>query len=158
KVHKFFKLQRLPSKERDEKMALPRFVVLKATFNDKYLCYTSEDGPEHGLLRFSGNEASSPYAKFEVEMAKTSSNGKQLVHIRCCFNNKYFVFRTPDDWWIAAGADEPEEDQSKWSCTLFEVLYVDGAIHPTIENAGQTIRLCHVQRGHYACLWKVPRP
>ncbi|CAL5352415.1 unnamed protein product [Camellia sinensis] len=151
KVHKFFKLQRLPFKERDEKMALPRFVVLKATFNDKYLCYTNEDGPEHGLLRFSGNEASSPYAKFD-------SNGKQLVHIRCCFNNKYFVFRTPDDWWIAAGADEPEDDQSKWSCTLFEVLYVDGAIHPSIENVGQTIQLRHVQSGHYACLWKVPRP
>ncbi|GFY94418.1 hypothetical protein Acr_09g0008640 [Actinidia rufa] len=31
----------------------------------------------------------SPYVKYEVEMAK---NGKGLVHIRCCYNNKYWVY------------------------------------------------------------------
>ncbi|KAL7195973.1 hypothetical protein ACSBR1_036076 [Camellia fascicularis] len=135
-------------------MALPRFVVLKSINNDKYLRYIHEDGPVHGFLQFSEKEVSSPYAKFEVEMAKTS-NAKGLVHIRCCFNNKYLVRWTPNHWWIVAGADEPEEDQSKWSCTLFETLYVDGAIHPTIENVGQTIRFRHVQLDHYACLWRV---
>ncbi|CAL5398569.1 unnamed protein product [Camellia sinensis] len=138
-------------------MTLPRFVVLKSIYNDKYLRYIHEDGPIHGFLQFSEKEVSSPYAKFEVEMAKTS-NAKGLVHIRCCFNNKYLVRWTPNHWWIVAGADEPEEDQSKWPCTLFETLYVDGAIHPTIENVGQTIRFRHVQLGHYACLWRAAPP
>uniref|UniRef100_A0A5B6Z2I7 Agglutinin domain-containing protein n=1 Tax=Davidia involucrata TaxID=16924 RepID=A0A5B6Z2I7_DAVIN len=122
-------------------MALPRFVVLKSKYNDKYLSYIKEDVQVHGFLRFSGEEVVSPYAKYEVEPAK-SGNG--LVHIRCCYNNKYWVRWSQNHWWIVAGADEPEEDQSKWSCTLFKPVYVDAT----------TVRFRHVQLGHYACLWR----
>ena len=88
-----------------------------------------------------------PYSKYQVERAK---NGKGLVHIRCCYNNKYWVRWSKNHWWIVAGADEPDEDQSSWSCTLFEPVYVDGD--------AQTLRLCHVQLEHYACLWRLPPP
>ncbi|KAF5956866.1 hypothetical protein HYC85_004091, partial [Camellia sinensis] len=142
---------------KERKNDIAKDCCLKSIYNDKYLRYIHEDGPVHGFLQFSEKEVSSPYAKFKVEMAKTS-NAKGLVHIRCCFNNKYLVRWTPNHWWIVVGADEPEEDQSKWSCTLFETLYVDGAIHLTIENVGQTIRFCHVQLGHYACLWRAEPP
>jgi len=124
-------------------MALPRFVVLKSKYNNKYLRYINEDVEVHGFLQFSGEEVVSPYTKLEVEMAKS---GGGLVHIRCCYNNKYFV-RWQMDHWIAAGADEPEEDQSKWSCTLFEPIFVDG-----------DVRFRHVQLGCYACLWRVSPP
>ncbi|KAL7170608.1 hypothetical protein ACSBR2_035480 [Camellia fascicularis] len=144
--------------EREEKMELPRFVALKSIHNNKYLRYIHEAGQVHGFLRFSEKVVSSPYAKLEVEMAKTSNNGKRLVHIKCCFNNKYLVRWTPNHWWIVAEADEPEEDQSKWSCTLFEVLFLDGAIHPSIENVNKKIRFRHVQLGHYACLWRAAAP
>ncbi|KAI8023915.1 hypothetical protein LOK49_LG03G00187 [Camellia lanceoleosa] len=144
--------------EREEKMELPRFVALKSIHNNKYMRYVEEAGGAHGCFRFSEKVVSSPYAKLEVEMAKTSNNGKQLVHIKCCFNNKYLVRWTPNHWWIVAQADEPEEDQSKWSCTLFEVLFLDGPIHPSIENDNKKIRLRHVQLGHYACLWRVTAP
>ncbi|KAI8023914.1 hypothetical protein LOK49_LG03G00180 [Camellia lanceoleosa] len=139
-------------------MELPRFVALKSINNNKYLRYVHEAGWIQGFLRFSARVVSSPYAKLEVEMAKTSNNGKRLVHIKCCFNNKYLVREAENKWWIVAGADEPEEDQSKWSCTLFEVLFVDGAIHPSIENVNKKIRFRHVQLGHYACLWRVTGP
>ncbi|CAK9328581.1 unnamed protein product [Citrullus colocynthis] len=49
-----------------------------------------------------------------------------------------------------AKIDEPEEDQSKWTCTLFEPVRVN--------DDGLTIRLRHVQLGHFACLWRVPLP
>ncbi|GFY94440.1 hypothetical protein Acr_09g0008860 [Actinidia rufa] len=128
-------------------MALPRFVVLKSNYNGKYLRYIHEDGQVHGLLQFSGEKIVSPYVKYEVEMAK---NGKGLVHIRCCYNNKYWVRWSPSHWWIAAGADEPEEDQSKWSCTLFKPVYVD--------DAKKIVRFHHVQLGHNACLWRAAPP
>ncbi|KAI9114210.1 hypothetical protein K1719_014860 [Acacia pycnantha] len=128
-------------------MSLPRFVVLKSNYNNKYLRYIHEDVQVYRFLQFSGEEVVSPYAKFEVEMAK-SGNG--LVHIRCCYNNKYWVRWTENHWWIVAGADEPEEDQSKWSCTLFKPIYVDA-------NA-KKVRFLHVQLKHYACLWRTAAP
>ncbi|KAL6338355.1 hypothetical protein AAG906_018726 [Vitis piasezkii] len=73
-----------------------------------------------------------PYSKYHVEMAK---NGKGLVHIRCCYNNKYWVRWSENHWWIVAGADETDEDQSLWTCTLFEPVYVDGD--------AQTLRFRH---------------
>ncbi|KAA8544856.1 hypothetical protein F0562_019640 [Nyssa sinensis] len=123
-------------------MALARFVVLKSKYNDKYLRYIKEDSEVHGFVQFSGEEVVSPYAKYEVVMAKS---GKGLVNIRCCYNNKYWVRWSDHHHWIVAGADEPEEDKSKWSCTLFEPVYVDA----------KNVRFRHVQLGHYACLWRM---
>ncbi|KAI9107258.1 hypothetical protein K1719_021646 [Acacia pycnantha] len=128
-------------------MSLPSFVVLKSNYNNKYLRYIQEDVQVHGFLQFSGEEVVSPYAKFEVEKAKS---GHGLVHIRCCYNNKYWVRWTQNHWWIVAGANEPEEDQSKWSCTLFKPIYIDADAN--------TIRFLHVQLGHYACLWRTGAP
>ncbi|CAL5398561.1 unnamed protein product [Camellia sinensis] len=52
--------------------------------------------------------------------------------------------------WIVSCADEPEEDQKQWSCTLFEPLY---------ENVvAQTIRFRHVKVGSYVCLWRIASP
>lgn len=117
-------------------MALPRFIGLQSKSNSKYLHYVKEDVQARGFLRSSGEEVVSPYAKYEVQIA---NNWAGLVHIRCVYNNKYFVSRSQDDWWIVAGAREPDEDKSKWSCTLFEPVFVDG----------KTIRFRHVQLGHY---------
>ncbi|KAL7261228.1 hypothetical protein ACSBR1_006800 [Camellia fascicularis] len=128
-------------------MTLPRFAVLKSNFNDKCLHYIHEDGEVHGFLQFSGEQVSSQYSKYELEMANISSNGNVLVHIKCCYNNKYFVRWSPNHWWILATADEPEEDQSKWSCTLFEPRRVSDcdAAQTTIGSVTQTIRLRHMR-------------
>ncbi|KAK9090505.1 hypothetical protein Sjap_023682 [Stephania japonica] len=47
----------------------------------------------------------SPNAKFEVKRAKCN---EKLVHIRCCYNNKYWVRKSQG--WIVAEAEAPEED------------------------------------------------
>ncbi|XP_028098184.1 uncharacterized protein LOC114297901 [Camellia sinensis] len=134
-------------------MALPRFLVLKSNYNNKYLRYINEDVQVHGFVQFSGEEVVSPYVKFQVELAKSGSGN--LVHIRCCYNNKYLVRWSANHWWIVAGADEPNEDQSTWSCTLFEPTYVQGTAS---DGDAQTLRFRHVQLGHYACLWRSTSP
>ena len=60
-------------------MALPKYVVLKSKYNNKYLRYIHEDVEVHRFLQFSGEEVVSPYSKYQVERAKI---GKGLVNIR----------------------------------------------------------------------------
>ncbi|CAL1383679.1 unnamed protein product [Linum trigynum] len=127
---------------------LPRYVVLKCKYNNKYMRYTHEDVQQHGLLQFTGEQAVSPYAKFQVEPSKTVSG---LVHLRCTYNNKYWVRWSETQYWISGGADNPEEDQSKWSCTLFKPVFVEKDDH-------KTVRFLHVQLNHYACLFRSDPP
>ncbi|KAI9073323.1 hypothetical protein K1719_044713 [Acacia pycnantha] len=104
-------------------MSLPRFVVLKSNYNNKYLPYIQEDVQVHGFLQFSGVEVVSLYAKFEVEMAKS---GHGLVHIRCCYNNKYWLghyaclwrIGAPFDSCLFAGSKNPDKD----SCDDFTII------------------------------------
>ncbi|XVF37565.1 hypothetical protein REPUB_Repub20aG0020100 [Reevesia pubescens] len=139
-------------------LALPRFLVLKSNDKDgsgnlinNYLGYVHEGGKSDGYIRFSETKAESPYAKFEVE----PSSKEDLVHIRSCQNNKYWV-RTKnlsitekevEQYWITATAEKPEEDQSKESCTLFKAISVD--------LVTKTARIMHVQSGCYLCIWRL---
>ncbi|KAK5841257.1 uncharacterized protein LOC108475101 [Gossypium arboreum] len=125
-------------------MTLPRFIVLKAPDAENYLRYKPRNGTYKGYAEFTATTVVSANAKFEVEFAK---NG--LVHIRSCTKNKYLK-RThtggPNEgYWITITADQPEEDQSKESCTLFEPILED-SLHGNY-------RFVHVQSGHYLCLW-----
>ncbi|XP_058213537.1 uncharacterized protein LOC131325347 [Rhododendron vialii] len=136
-------------------LALPRFAVFQSTsvpLQKKYLRYIHEGGGVHGLLQFSGEEIVSPYSKFEIERAKTTAaagNDNGFVHIRCCYNNKYWVAGA--DSLIVAGADEPNEDQSQRSCTLFEPIPVYGEGRSTGRTTKTTVHVLfrHVQGGDY---------
>ncbi|PQP96968.1 uncharacterized protein Pyn_18694 [Prunus yedoensis var. nudiflora] len=133
---------------------LPRFVVVTSNTNGKYLRYIDEDIKNDvpaGYLKFSGQEAGSQYAKFEVEMAKSSGN-EGLVHIKCCYNNKYWVRRPSSCYLITAVADEPVEDKSKYSCTLFEPVYINDDFLVGDDKSTNHIlmlRFRHTGRGEY---------
>ncbi|XP_021894263.1 uncharacterized protein LOC110811942 [Carica papaya] len=127
-------------------MALPKFIVLKSKFNNQYLRYVQEDSQVHSFLQFSGENVVSAFTKLEVVPAQTEG----LVHLKCSYNNRYLVRWSPNHWWLVGAANEPEEDQSKWSCTLFKPS--------TVDNNQQTFRFLHVQLGHYACLWRLAPP
>ncbi|KAF7142291.1 hypothetical protein RHSIM_Rhsim05G0009900 [Rhododendron simsii] len=128
-------------------LPLPRFVAIQSKFQT-YLHYMHKGVGLHGFLEFTGEEIASPYAKFEIEGAKcTAGNDNGFVHIRCCYNNKYWVAKSSSDSFIVARADEPNEDQSQWSCTLFEPIRVDCK-----EGSGSTnttVQFRHVQLGQY---------
>ncbi|KAF7144055.1 hypothetical protein RHSIM_Rhsim05G0010100 [Rhododendron simsii] len=132
-------------------LALPRFAVFQSTVRQKnYLRYMHEDGEQHGFLQFSGEEIVSPYSKFEIVRANTAGN-TGFVHIRCCYNKKYWVANSiSSDSFIIAGADEPNEDQSQRSCTLFEPILVDGEGGSSSTTTTTVhVRFRHVKLGHY---------
>ncbi|XP_022157622.1 uncharacterized protein LOC111024282 [Momordica charantia] len=107
----------------DGQKIIPRYFGLKSKHNTNYLRYINEDDDRvGGFLHFSGQRMISPYTKFEVEH---SNLGKGYVHVRCCFNNKYWVRESSKSNYIVAAANEAHDDLSKWSCTLLEPIYDD---------------------------------
>ncbi|BFG33226.1 hypothetical protein CerSpe_195000 [Prunus speciosa] len=122
-------------------LQLPQpFLALKSETNNRYLRYIHQDiEGVHGILQFSGEEVLSPYAKFQVEVEVG-----HRVHIRSCYNNKYWRRADQNSRWIVAGADEQEADPTRWSCTLFE-------FEPIIINDTNfsQIRLVHVHSRDY---------
>uniref|UniRef100_A0A0A8YZ25 Agglutinin domain-containing protein n=1 Tax=Arundo donax TaxID=35708 RepID=A0A0A8YZ25_ARUDO len=123
--------------------SLPSCAAFQSKSNGKYLRYYvgDDEGAKNQLLDLSGDDVLNPYTRFHVE---ASSKHDGLVHIRCCYNNKYWVAQQgcPDEWWIAGGADEPEEDLSQQSCTLFQ-------LKPVAEDPN-TIRFHHAGLGKYS--------
>ncbi|PRQ53182.1 putative clostridium epsilon toxin ETX/ mosquitocidal toxin MTX2, Agglutinin [Rosa chinensis] len=129
---------------------LPPTIALSSawffSFNDSYLIYRNDsDSETRGFLRVNGSNVFSSLAKFEVVTANT---GTGLVHIRCSHNKKFLRRRTEGNVNLSPEADEPEEDQSKWSCTLFE---------PQVAEDGNPdkARLFHVQSKQYATAWDI---
>ncbi|CAN0913838.1 hypothetical protein LINGRAHAP2_LOCUS28182 [Linum grandiflorum] len=92
--------------------------------------YTTPDAtndPKHGSIFFGrwpegriDEGIWSPYAKFEAVQAASRGG---MVHLKSSYNQKYLrrASEDPNNPDIAAVADEPEEDISKWSCTLFRI-------------------------------------
>ncbi|KAK9927767.1 hypothetical protein M0R45_024934 [Rubus argutus] len=118
---------------------LPPVIAIKSR-GGSYLNYFDEiDSQTHGFVRFTGENVFSPLAKFQV---LTANIGIGLVHIRCSHNKKFLRVVSENSGRLTPLADEPEEDQSKWSCTLFEPRPVDG-------NPDQ-VRLFHVRRQKYS--------
>ncbi|XP_062016825.1 uncharacterized protein LOC133733209 [Rosa rugosa] len=129
---------------------LPPTIALSSVFffrfDDPYLNYRNDsDSETRGFLRVNGSNVFSPLAKFEVVTANT---GMGLVHIRCSQSRKFLRRRFESDVHLTPEADESEEDQSKWSCTLFE---------PQVAEDGNPdrARLFHVQSKQYATAWDI---
>ncbi|KAL6906241.1 hypothetical protein ACP4OV_003842 [Aristida adscensionis] len=86
----------------------------------KYLRYVRRQGELEKVLHLSGEDAISPSTRFYVEPSEVHEG---LVHIRCCYNNTYWVPRRVKDdiSYIFCDASTAEEDLSNPSCTLFKV-------------------------------------
>ncbi|RXH77201.1 hypothetical protein DVH24_023475 [Malus domestica] len=126
---------------------LPRSFALKSNNNKKYLRYIHQRIENlDGLVQLSEEDVKSEYARFQMEPADSGYGG--LVHIKCCFNNKYLRRASDHQYWIVAGANEPEEDKKHWSCTLFEPVVVHS------DNKA-VFRLLHVQLGHFVTSFTV---
>ncbi|XP_076889279.1 uncharacterized protein LOC143539997 [Bidens hawaiensis] len=101
--------------------SLPSFFVMQATSQGVFLS-VQEAPPSNrppGFLRFDVPEILSPRVKFAFERSVVDQT---LVHIRCCFTNKYWVVHDiQGQLWIGASADKPQEDRTDPVCTLFRV-------------------------------------
>ncbi|CAN0846725.1 hypothetical protein LINGRAHAP2_LOCUS4586 [Linum grandiflorum] len=125
---------------------LPKYLALKSKSNGNYLKIIGGEGSPHerGLLQFSEDTVMSPFAKFEREEFDPRETREEIVHMRCCYNNKYWVVKGPDNK-VFGGADVPEGDRSKPTCTLFKPEFLDG------DDQHKTVRLLHVQLNRYVC-------
>ncbi|KAM5581047.1 hypothetical protein ABKV19_010320 [Rosa sericea] len=124
---------------------LPPTIALKSSWFSFYMNYSNDsDSETRGFLKFNGANVFSSLAKFEVVTANTGTG----IHIRCSHNRKFLRKRSEGDVNLSPEGDEPEEDQSKWSCTLFE---------PQVAEDGNPdkARLFHVQSKQYATAWDV---
>ncbi|CAN6209902.1 unnamed protein product [Urochloa humidicola] len=121
--------------------SLPTCAAFQLKSSGKYLRCTVDAAGEQLLLEPISNDVATPHTRFLVE---PSSKHDGLVHIRCGYNNKYWVAQQqgtqPGEWWIAAGADQPEEDLSQPSCTLFQ-------LKPVTDEDPKTIRFYHARLG-----------
>ncbi|CAN1818621.1 hypothetical protein LINPERHAP1_LOCUS28443 [Linum perenne] len=93
------------------------------------------------MLSAKSDQAWNPFSKFEMVKSKAHPT---MVHIRCCYSNRYLRRQSDTEWWIVAAANEPEEDQTLWSTTLFQPEFLSDA--PLVG----LVRLLHVQLGRYA--------
>ncbi|CAK9314039.1 unnamed protein product [Citrullus colocynthis] len=124
-------------------------VCFLSLYNGKYLRYPDEDIEGHGFPVFDHGDFErfsllSPYTKFKIVASSTTATSS-YVHIQSAYNNKYWVRSTNDNSWIWAGADEINEDQTAWNCTLFEILNTN--------EKPNYVRIRHLQLGCYLSLW-----
>ncbi|KAL9224594.1 hypothetical protein vseg_000613 [Gypsophila vaccaria] len=123
-------------------MAFHEFVVFTMGGGDDDSAHSTLTMTESGsLLRFEDESVFSPYAKFRVE--RTDDNNG-FVHIRSCYNNKYWTRSASAEYQdpISATAEERVEDESVENSTLFR-----------LEVVGDTrVRLFHVRSGQIRML------
>ncbi|XP_057772507.1 uncharacterized protein LOC130992053 [Salvia miltiorrhiza] len=117
---------------------VPKSMAVKSNYYNTrgYFHFKEEDGSV-GL----GEESVfSTLAKVEVEPAKSNAN---YVHLRFSHFNRYWQRKSDGSWFIAAESNQPEEDTTNPSCTLFEPIKV-----PDDDPAGAGFfYLIHVQSG-----------
>ncbi|XP_021749067.1 uncharacterized protein LOC110714825 [Chenopodium quinoa] len=110
---------------------LPTYVALKATYGGAPFKYLGVE--DDGKLAYTTNKVVSDRAKFAVESA-----GDGIVHIRSCYNNKYWVRSSESENWIVATSRDAVEDKRAWNCTLFRA---------DVSYDGKTVKFVHIQLG-----------
>ncbi|XP_026390896.1 uncharacterized protein LOC113286519 [Papaver somniferum] len=123
---------------------LPRYVILQSDYNGRYLRTVEGNSQVPLALKFGGEYSFDRDTRFELEKGK-DDDSVGMFNIRCMYNNKYLSTVDASNNWITATASEPEEDQTKWSCTLFQ---------PVFDTAGENtmVRFRHIGTGNFACL------
>jgi hypothetical protein len=111
--------------------ASSKFFAFRAEVNGKYLqsVYSKKADMSH-IEASAGTGVANGRTRFLVEESK---KGEGLMHVQCCYNNKYWapvqVHDSGSSCWIIGTADEPEEDLSSPSCTLFQALPVKDKVN-----------------------------
>jgi hypothetical protein len=102
-------------------LASSKFSAFRTEVNGKYLQSVYRKNAAGNHIEASGGVESNARTRFMVERSEEEG----LMHVQCCYNNKYWVPVQDSGRWIIGTADEPKDDMSKpTSCTLFQALPV----------------------------------
>lgn len=105
------------------------FALRADELNGQCLQLSKSDCGRSRITTFTASAGANPSgnarARFSLE---PSQEHKDMVHVRCCFSNKYWAVReeaTPSNGYLyyIGDADEPDEDLSSMRCTLFGFMY-----------------------------------
>ncbi|KAI3864804.1 hypothetical protein MKX03_035016, partial [Papaver bracteatum] len=118
---------------------LPPTVIIQSNQNHRYLRFDGEYPRLDFALRFDGDYSFGLETRYAL-VPSTNSTG--LFHIRSLYNNRFWVHIGGTNRWITARSTEPEEDQSRANCTLFQPIF-------PVSNSNRVLRLRHVNTGFY---------
>jgi hypothetical protein len=129
-------------------LASSKFFAFRTEVNGKYLQSVYREDGGSRIEASAGTIIADQRAWFFVEPSRKGG----FLHVRSCYNNKYWVPVQDSGRWIIGTADEPKEDMSKpTSCTLFQALPVkdkDNSIRlvmfPYLVTSFSRIILVHV--------------
>ena len=104
-------------------VTLPKVIVLKSKYdNSRNLTAYFNGAHKAGSIAVGDEDVFSTLAKIEVE--RSTGSNSTYVHLRFSYFNLYWG-RNPATGEIVGEIDQPEEDITKPTCTLFEPLPVD---------------------------------
>ncbi|KAJ0536612.1 putative Agglutinin domain-containing protein [Helianthus annuus] len=124
--------------------SIPSFFVIQSSASSLYLSPNTTEKRPSGVLEFSEARIFSPRVKFAAEQSRTGD--ASVVHIRSCFNNKYWVPHEVSKgvFEVGASANKPQEDTTDPACTLFRV-----SIHSDPDGT-LGFRFFHIRTSLYA--------
>ncbi|KAG8090532.1 hypothetical protein GUJ93_ZPchr0011g28543 [Zizania palustris] len=130
----------------------PKCIAFRCEKTGSYLRYAHES--DKPFMELNGEDCINPYTRFYIEASKEHHG---LVHIRCCYNNTYWVAKEQQQedgsGWIITTVDELEDDLSNPSCTLFKLVPADLLpLLPAMED--RDVPPPHSVRFHHARLGK----
>ncbi|XP_059066139.1 uncharacterized protein LOC131041737 [Cryptomeria japonica] len=129
-------------------LSAPRHVAFRGA-NNKYLGWT-----KGGFMKFIYDDLTNPFVKHQVVNEETD-DGERYVHIKCCFNQKFWRRKDNSSWFIVAGGRYPDSDRSRWSCTLFDRVYSDqdASVRLHLLQPSKLLAICETKTAHGDCLF-----
>jgi hypothetical protein len=110
---------------------------LRSEQTGKYVQCAPDESKKAGGSRIeaTADSVAGERARFFVEPPVSDADEElERVHIRCCYNNQYWapVQDGGATSYIVSTADEPDENLSNMTCTLFEPFWADDTAKPII--------------------------
>lgn len=125
----------------------PDSIVMKSMTSNRggYCYYMDESDAVRGFVRCAEDTAFNPLSAIDVERAEDD----RLVHLRFRHTNKYWG-RQASGRWIVATSDQPINDTSLPTCTLFEPSMADNGrlLLRHVQSDGQVALDNNVQTGN----------
>lgn len=125
-------------------LTLPQYIAVQSYYNtDNGNAYYKDDGS----VVLGESSVFSTTVKIEAERSTTSDS---YINLRFVYSNKFWQ-KSADSSFIVAQSNQPDEDMTQSSCTLFEAVQVndDGLFYLKHVQSGGRLRIDDSTLGFY---------
>ncbi|CAN1192972.1 hypothetical protein LINPERHAP2_LOCUS41801 [Linum perenne] len=122
---------------------LPKYVVFRSKTVGKYIHYLWNDEFGEYYKDMGCKQEMDPVSPFvKMEVVPSTLDPNKFIHLRCSYNNKYLKLVSKHGMlWVSATGDEPVENVSESSSTLFEPVFLK-------DEGPNTLALLHEAKKH----------